>query len=133
MGVQLALSAGLSGCLHQVQPPNEGDALAPPGVVSLPEIVDGSTADTQRTHAGLVMAGEALDDRLGPLRQCLGELHKRARQMLQLRYAQALPIRRIAERRGQSTAAVEMALVRVRRGLRECVERKLARAGGGAS
>ena len=36
----------------------------------------------------------------------------------------------VAERLDKSVAAIEMTLVRARRGLRRCVERRLARAGG---
>ena len=96
------------------------------GEVLSAEALD-ALADTAAGHAAEV------DERLVHLRRCVEGLREATRRMLRLRYWKALPIGQIAQRLGKSVAAIEMALVRARRGLRECVEKKLARAGGGAS
>ena len=64
-------------------------------------------------------------DRTALLLECVGLLPARVRQLLELRYAAAMPIQRMAEQLGRQVGAVEMALVRARRVVRECVERKL--------
>ena len=69
----------------------------------------------------------AIDERLPYLRGCVERLQRKTRQILRLRYWQRLPIRQVAEQVGKSVAAVEMVLVRARRSLRACVERRLAR------
>ena len=84
-------------------------------------------ADTAAEHA------DELDERLAHLRGCVERLRSPTRQVLQLRYWQALAVREVAERVSKSVGAVEMILHRARRGLRECVERKLGQAGAGAS
>ena len=84
----------------------------------------GVLADAAAEHGG------EIDERLVHLRQCVEGLKERTREVLRLRYWRALPIRQVAERLGKSVAAIEMTLVRARRGLRRCVEKKLARTGG---
>jgi RNA polymerase sigma factor (sigma-70 family) len=59
------------------------------------------------------------------LHGCLSKLKATARQVMELKYGESLPIRDIAKRVGKSVSAVEMILVRNRRALRECVERQL--------
>jgi RNA polymerase sigma-70 factor (ECF subfamily) len=83
----------------------------------------GVLADAAEEHAG------EIDERLLHLRHCVEALRERIREVLRLRYWQALPIRQVAERLGRSVAAIEMTLVRARRGLRRCVEKRLAKAG----
>lgn len=72
-----------------------------------------------------------IDDRAIHLRRCVAGLKEKTRNLLNLRYWKALPIQRIAEDLGKNVAAIEMALVRVRRQLRECVERRLRNPEGG--
>ena len=91
-----------------------------------PEVVE-ALMDTAADHAA-----EA-DERLVHLRRCVESLGKAARRMLRLRYWRMLRVEQIAEHLGKTRAAIEMALVRARRRLRTCVERKLAKARGGAS
>lgn len=74
-------------------------------------------------------SGEEPDDRSAFLAACLDGLSADARHLLELRYNTELPIRQIADRLGRQVGAVEMALVRARRSVRECVERKLKKAG----
>lgn len=57
--------------------------------------------------------------------ECLQELPPRSRQLLQLKYEQGLSADGVAETLRQSSAAVLMALSRLRRLLRECAQRKL--------
>ena len=68
------------------------------------------------------------DLRKDALRRCLGEIQDRARQMLVWRYEEGLTAASIAGRMGQSRAAVNSLLQRVREILRECVQRRSAEA-----
>jgi len=77
--------------------------------------------------------GGEIDRRLVHLRACLEAVAAPARRVLHLRYWRRLRISQIAEKGGKSDSAVEMILVRARRGLRNCVEGKLAGAAGGKS
>ena len=83
--------------------------------------------DTATEHAG-----EA-DERLVHLRRCLEGLAGKTRRLLRLRFWRKLRVQQIAEQLGKSAAAIEMALVRARRALRTCVEKKLQASRGGAS
>lgn len=65
------------------------------------------------------------DTRPALLAACLERVEAKARQLLELRYAAGLSIRQVAEQLGRQVGAVEMALVRARRALKACVERKL--------
>ncbi len=93
-----------------------------------------------RGRAGNVLSPEALDvlaegleaeaPALAPraefLQPCLGQLAGPSREMVDLRYRDGLSIAGLAERLRRSAAAIETALARVRRFLRECVEKKLS-------
>jgi len=67
-----------------------------------------------------------IDERLVFLRRCVEGIRGKTREILRLRYWQRLPIQQVASQVGKSVAAIEMVLVRARRSLRECVERRLA-------
>lgn len=69
-------------------------------------------------------------DALSYLRECLGELHGRAREMCELRYVQDLKPSAIAESMGMAANSVAKALQRIRDQLRECIARKAAAEGG---
>ena len=76
-------------------------------------------AESATEHAAdLDMRGEFL-------KECLKRLGDAWRHVLTLKYYQGLSIRDIADRIGKSTPAVEMILVRARRSLRACIERKI--------
>lgn len=62
------------------------------------------------------------------LAECLQALGGSARAVLEMKYGQDCKIRDIARRLEKTIASVEMILVRSRRALRECIERKAARA-----
>lgn len=59
------------------------------------------------------------------LSRCVEELPERARELLRLKYEESLPAGQVADRLRQTTAAVLMALSRVRKALRDCAQRKL--------
>ena len=63
------------------------------------------------------------------LRECLGRLTTRQRQLVQRRYGDADPVRKIAQEDGRSADAVSMVLYRVRKNLADCVQRKIAMEG----
>lgn len=73
--------------------------------------------------------GEGADLRRAHLRGCLENLGDHLREVLRLRYLEGTAIPELAHRVRKTVAAVEMILVRGRRALRECVERKLHEAG----
>jgi RNA polymerase sigma-70 factor (ECF subfamily) len=70
-----------------------------------------------------------LEARAAALKDCLGRLQGRSRELLSLRYEKALKPRQIASRLSMASGAVRTALSRTRQALGECVERTLA-AGG---
>lgn len=65
------------------------------------------------------------------LSRCIGKLSSRARNVLEWRYLHDVKTGRIAARLGTTPAAVSAMLFRIRKSLRECIEKQLA-AGGGA-
>ena len=72
--------------------------------------------------------GEGSDQRRAHLRGCLETLGDHLRDVLRLRYLDGLGMTELSQRVRKSIAAVEMILVRGRRALRECVDRKLQEA-----
>ena len=66
------------------------------------------------------------DRRKDALRRCLEEIQARARRILAWRYDDGLSPGDIARRTGQSRAAVNSILQRVRETLRDCADRRLA-------
>jgi RNA polymerase sigma-70 factor (ECF subfamily) len=70
------------------------------------------------------------DQRYDLLAECLKSLRGNARRVMQMKYGEGRKIREIAIALRKSVAAIEMILVRSRRGLRACVERKLEQQGG---
>jgi RNA polymerase sigma-70 factor len=93
-------------------------------------LVDGAVLDQLDLHAAA--AEERLIDpghqpaRLAALRHCLEQLTERARSILDLKYADRLASKAIAERIGMKTNAVDMVVSRARRALETCVGRRLA-------
>lgn len=64
------------------------------------------------------------------LKDCLGDLQERARELCRLRYAQDLKPAAMAEAVGMTANSVAKALQRIRDQLRTCIERKAAAQGG---
>lgn len=87
------------------------------------EVLSDRTLELLESSA-LELAPE-LDRRAELLEECLEMAPGDWRDLLVQKYFDGLSISRIAERMSRSVAAVEMALVRARRALKECVERKL--------
>jgi RNA polymerase sigma-70 factor (ECF subfamily) len=73
----------------------------------------------ERTEASTSAHGEALE-------RCLEVLPAKSRQLLALRYEEALSLGQIAQRVGSTLDAVHKALSRLRARLQECVEQRLA-------
>jgi len=98
-------------------------------------------ARSRETLSGDAMAllAEAADEHAAEvaprhdlLLACLGELRAEHRAVLIMKYGRGLKIANIATRVGKSLAAVEMLLVRLRRILHECINRKARETVGGA-
>jgi len=74
-----------------------------------------------------------LDHRGQFLRDCLSLLPLDSRRLLHKKYADGMTVAAIAEQLKRSVGALEMALVRLRRALRACIEGKMAEAMGGGA
>jgi RNA polymerase sigma-70 factor (ECF subfamily) len=93
----------------------------------------------QRARRREVLSAEAIDlmadglagdfdlfaDRRALLPGCIARLQETARRLVVLRYDEGLRVKDVAARVGRTPAAVDMALSRIRRTLRECIARKL--------
>lgn len=62
---------------------------------------------------------------LAALRECLLNLHGRALEVLRLRYEESVQLVGVASQLGLSESGVKSILVRTKRRLRDCVERRL--------
>jgi RNA polymerase sigma-70 factor, ECF subfamily len=62
------------------------------------------------------------------LRECMDRLPPHSRQLLERRYAQNLPLNRIAQQFKKPAEGIAVALFRIREALRQCLEAKGARA-----
>lgn len=67
-----------------------------------------------------------VSDEQEALRQCLGSLPDRSRNLIAMRYEQSLKLREIADRTSSSLDAVHKTLSRIRELLKKCVEEHLA-------
>jgi RNA polymerase sigma-70 factor (ECF subfamily) len=79
-------------------------------------------SETAAEHA------EEIDQRRFFLAECLEALGATARRVLQMKYENGCKIAEISGQLKKSVPAVEMTLVRSRRCLRECIERKMSQA-----
>ncbi len=61
---------------------------------------------------------------LTALRDCLGQLSGRPAEVLRLRYQESVRLTRVAERLGLTESGVKSILVRTKRRLRDCIERR---------
>lgn len=75
---------------------------------------------------------QASDARRVHLSSCIGKLPPNHRTIVDLRFAENRPLAEIAARIGKNLAAVEMAMVRIRRWLRDCVDKSMATEGARA-
>jgi RNA polymerase sigma-70 factor (ECF subfamily) len=69
---------------------------------------------------------DLLAERLALLPDCIAQLQEAARRLVALRYDEGLAAKAIAARVGRTPAAIDMALSRIRRTLRDCMASKLA-------
>jgi RNA polymerase sigma-70 factor (ECF subfamily) len=74
-----------------------------------------------------------IDMRAQFLRACMAELTLLTRRILRMKYFDGLKTAAIATKTGRTTPSIEMRLVRGRRELRSCVERKMGGEGTGIS
>jgi len=71
-------------------------------------------------------SGAELAERRPLLQRCLEALPGHLREMVDLRYGEGLRLEELAVRLQRTVGALQVALVRVRRTLRDCIERKRA-------
>jgi RNA polymerase sigma-70 factor (ECF subfamily) len=68
---------------------------------------------------------DLLSERRPLLQKCIEALPEHLRKIVDLRYRDGLPLEALSSRLDRSTGAVQVALVRIRRALRDCVDQKL--------
>ncbi|XAL99088.1 sigma-70 family RNA polymerase sigma factor [Phycisphaeraceae bacterium D3-23] len=78
-----------------------------------------------------VSLSEELSTRQGALQVCIGSLQPRHRKLLEMCYFNNQKPAQIAEQLGQTPNSVSASLMRIRKALRQCIERQLARSDGG--
>jgi RNA polymerase sigma-70 factor (ECF subfamily) len=80
-----------------------------------PDVIE-SLADRAEKHSA------ELDLRIQLLQECLKKLPARGRNILQLKYFSGLKVADIASQLSSKAGAIDMAITRLRRLLRECIE-----------
>lgn len=85
-----------------------------------------STEAIDLLHASGQDEADPFADRRERLPACVAELPEASRRLLTLRYEQGLGSKDIAARIGKTAAAVDMTLSRIRRLLRDCINRKIS-------
>jgi RNA polymerase sigma-70 factor, ECF subfamily len=73
---------------------------------------------------------EELDQREKMLQRCLESLRPKDKALITLRYYKETSLKQLATDAGRSINSLEVSLHRIRRTLRDCVQRKLKQAGG---
>ena len=77
-----------------------------------------------------ILASECREEQSGELEhaleRCLQELPEKQRQLILARYAPGSSVQDLAAERKQSPTALSLALMRIRKALETCIERKLA-------
>lgn len=76
---------------------------------------------------------ESTTERLMHLRECVAAIGESARQFIQWRYDDQLPLEDMAARTGRSVGAIKKQLWLLRQKLQQCMEDKLAAEEGGAA
>lgn len=84
----------------------------------------------QAVAAEIDASADRLQERSELLADCLAGLQPVHRQMIQLRYSQALEIEQVARQVGRTVGAIYRALSRIRRTLHECVSAAIAAEAG---
>ena len=67
---------------------------------------------------------EARDETMDSMRACMQSLSERARSLLCMKYAKQMRSKEIGERMGMKATAVDMAISRSRKAIKECMEQK---------
>ena len=88
------------------------------GATLSPEILD-------LVGAAQVEEGDRLAEQRPLLQKCIEALPDHLRAIVHLRYREGLSLDDLSERLDRTTGAVQVALVRIRRALRDCVDQKL--------
>jgi RNA polymerase sigma-70 factor, ECF subfamily len=88
-----------------------------------PEVADLVDTDVAEEAGNLAESQAAL-------RICLSKLPKKSRTLIDARYFSGRSIKQLAETMEKTEEAIKVALLRIRRGLRECMQRELARETG---
>ncbi len=87
-------------------------------------LLDEELAEAMSSEAG--QKADELESLRFALRPCLELLTDTNRQLIRLRYLRELPIAEVAAQVGRSVGAIKVALLRVRRQLAECAQKRLA-------
>jgi RNA polymerase sigma-70 factor (ECF subfamily) len=88
--------------------------------------LDQSLLDAVAGHAEQIAAQES--EMLPLLRECMGELPARSRQMVEQRYTGGGTVQTLSETLGRSSGSIRVALHRIRTTLLECIQRKASTA-----
>lgn len=75
---------------------------------------------------------EFSDDRLDALRICLSRVTDRSKQLIEMKYFRDLTAAQIADRLGQSSSAIRVALYRARESLAACIKDQLGKVNHGS-
>jgi RNA polymerase sigma-70 factor (ECF subfamily) len=86
--------------------------------------LDESWAATIPDHTWTVLETGG-QQRAQALAKCVAELPDPSRRLIDLVYQQALPVKTVAERLRATANAISMSLARLRRRLRDCVDRRV--------
>ena len=99
------------------------DKVARTPVAFSPDAVQAILEAHDRTESETPLQADALN-------RCLEHLPEKSRQLLAMRYEQALKLETIAQRQKSTLHAVHMALSRIRIGLAECIRLRMKATGG---
>ena len=89
------------------------------------ELMDPELADLLSDEAEA--QAEHFDDLQKALQTCVAKLPDHSRDLLERRYFERLSIRALADETERGTSAIKVALLRIRRGLRSCIETEMRR------
>ncbi|PHQ31558.1 sigma-70 family RNA polymerase sigma factor [Rhodopirellula bahusiensis] len=92
-----------------------------------PSLLDADVAELVSTE--VETEAERLNEIQSALSECLNSLPEKRRQMIQDRYFESQTIDQIANSMSQGSSNVRVTLMRVRRQLADCIERRLATGG----
>ena len=79
-----------------------------------------------RIAVSVAERGDQLQERRRALRFCLKNLDPQAEQLVSDRYGSEMSIQKMADKDGQSPGAISSRLVRLRRKLQRCIQKRLS-------